>query len=60
MTKENCKHQCGGRATYDYYICEDCGSILTDGGWGIASRKWFKDKREAEFYQENGYRPKDD
>lgn len=51
---------CGHRnslAAYDHVRCQDCGSVVTDGGWGIASRKRFKSLAEASFYKRNGRLP---
>lgn len=42
---------------YTHVSCNECGSICTDGDWGIASRMWFKSEEEAHFYQKNGYFP---
>ncbi len=45
------------RAGWTHLVCEDCGSIKTDRGWGIASGMWFKSTNEATFYKEHGRLP---
>ena len=51
---ENCQHKNGTKPDWTYSTCKDCGAVLTDGDWGIASRKWFRNLVEAKFYKEHG------
>ena len=51
-----CQHN-EGEASYTHWNCLDCGAIKTDGGWGIASRKWFPSVDVAKFYQQHGRMP---
>lgn len=51
---ENCQHKNGTKPDWTYSTCKDCGSVLTDGGWGLASHKWFRNLAEAKFYKEHG------
>lgn len=55
-----CKHT-NTSPSYECVRCNDCGSILTDGGnsWGVAKNKWFSNVSEAKFYKNNGYLPKE-
>lgn len=55
-TKAPCEH-IHKYTNYDHVKCMDCGSVKTDGGWGIASRMWFSSFDEAKFYQKNGRLP---
>lgn len=55
-TDASCLHQ-EWLVGYDHCQCKQCGSIKTDGGWGIASRTWFKSRAEAVFFQKNGRMP---
>lgn len=57
-SEPTCEHQGNNTAYYDHVKCNDCGAVLTDGGWDIASGKWFKNISEAKFYQEHGRLPK--
>ena len=51
--REECQHK-DKTPKYDHIKCDSCGSVLTDGDWGVASRKWFKSLDVAKFYQKNG------
>ena len=42
---------------FTHVTCQSCRMVKTDSGWGIASRKWFKNLAEAEFYKINGRLP---
>lgn len=42
---------------WDHHQCKSCGYVLTDGGFGCASRKWFTNIEAAKFYQKNGFLP---
>jgi hypothetical protein len=53
----SCQHKSGTTAHWKYVTCHDCGSVKTDGGWGIASNKWFKSEAEADFFRINGRYP---
>lgn len=60
MCKRNEKPVCHHENRYPerkWCRCSDCGSVLTDSGWGIASRMWFNSPSEAEFYRINGRFP---
>ncbi|MDE4917761.1 hypothetical protein ACUXAV_005105 [Cupriavidus metallidurans] len=51
-----CKHY-NSMPRYDHTECLDCGSVLADSDWGIASNKRFKSLEEARFYQKHGRLP---
>ncbi len=55
---KDCAHR-NIRPSYDYVVCEDCGSIKTDSdrSWGIAKNKWFESLDFAEFYRKTGTLP---
>ncbi len=54
---DKCKHQ-STEALYTHVECNTCHHIKTDGGWGVASRKWFENLEQAKFYERNGFIPK--
>lgn len=58
LTTPKCNHHHGTTANMKYSRCNNCGMILTDSGWGIASNMWFNSEDEAEFYKRNGRLPK--
>lgn len=49
-----CLHDGERTMHYTHVRCEQCGFICTDGGWGIASRKWFPSLAAAEHYRKTG------
>ena len=55
---EECKHNTGSSIHYTHVVCNNCGKVRTDGGWGVASRKWFDNLEQAKFYEKNGFLPK--
>jgi hypothetical protein len=42
---------------FDHTKCKACGAFRPDSGWGVASRKWFRSRDEAEFFKQNGRLP---
>lgn len=54
--KDECEHRyC--TAQWGHVQCDSCGYVLTDGGFGCASRKWFPNIEAAKFCQKNGFLP---
>lgn len=52
-----CQHRGGCTSRRDHVVCKSCGWVMTDSGWGIASRRWFASLAHALFYQQTGRLP---